>query len=445
MGDADRIRVRINDDGLEVHVAIDAGPRMDRTALLARLDALDVRAGLEEPIVARLTLALERDPATPGELCVARGEPATPGRPATLELVEAEAPLPGTLREDGSLDFRERRLIVPVEAGDPIALVLPAVEGKPGWSVFGTPIEPEPVSERPFRLGEGVRLEVDRVVAVRSGARTVDPEGGLDVVELSVHAGSVDLRSGHLETRGSLSIGRDVMAGMRVRAAHDVRIGGLVDGGVVEAEGSIEVVGGALGGDAGRICARGDLRVDHALGIRLRAMGVIRIARHVSTSHLHGREVEVEGRALSEEIAAEERIRVRFAGSPQGAPCRLRAAVPLEPEDFDPSEQPAPVGGPSATRRGGLRRGRGPRTAERSTRRDRSHLATKRDLETRLSWRRSQQRLERTASIVIEGEAHAGCLIEIGRARHVLERSARACTFHLDPGSGELVRTENPR
>lgn len=441
MGEADRIQIQVSDDELEAFATVGPGDPMDRAALEHRLTALEIREGLDPTGLDRVAEALAREIGRPEAVCIARGEAPVAGRPAMLELEEPGGPVPGTLREDGSLDFRERRLLVPVAEGALLGRIHPAQEGKAGRSIFGAALEPPPPPEADLRFGEGVRVEGERVIAARDGARTIDATSGLDVVDLHVHEGAVDATSGHLETRGSLEVTRDVAVGLRVRASHDVAIGGVLDGGIVEAGGSVEIARGAIGREEGSVQAGGDLRVGHALGIRLRAMGVLRVTKSVSTSHLHAREVEVGGKALSDEIAAESRIHVQSAGSPAGGPCRLRAAVPLEPADFDPSLRPAPIGGPSPARK---RRGGHRDTPSRTRQNKRRRLARSEDLEKRLAWRRNQRALERSACVVVDGEAHAGCCIEIATARLVLDETVRRQTFRLDPETGEIAASETP-
>ena len=441
MGEDERIQIRVSDDELEAFVTVGPGDPLDRAALEHRLDALEIREGLDPTALDRVVDALAREVGRPEAICVARGEAPVMGRPARLELAEPGDPLPGTLREDGSLDFRDRRRLVPVVEGALLGRIRPAEDGKAGRTVFGASTPPPPPPGAELRFGDGVRLEAERVLAARDGARAIDDTGQLDVVDLHVHEGAVDPASGHLETRGSLQVTRDVTVGMRVRARHDVAIGGVLDGGVVEAGGSVEIARGAIGREEGSVQAGGDLRVGHALGIRLRAMGVLRVAKSVSTSHLHAREVEVGGRVLSDEVAAEARVHVQSAGSPAGGPCRLRAAVPLEPADFDPSLRPAPLGGPSPARK---RRGGHRDTPSRTRDYKRGRLARSEDLEKRLTWRRNQRALERNACVVVDGEAHAGCRIEIAAARLVLDETVHRQTFRLDPETGEIAASETP-
>jgi len=454
MSDRERIQIRVTDDELEAWAKITAGPPLALADLYLALEEHGVQAGLDTAAIESLTDPLARESAKPSECRVAIGKPATPSLPAAILLEEPEGLLPGTMREDGSLDFRERRMIVPVVLGESIAQWMPPVEGKPGESVRGETIEAAPANQIDLRLGESVRLdEHGRVISLRDGARSLDPNGTLDVLDLHLHPGSVDPKSGNLETRGSLDIARDVQAEMTARAQGDLRVGGNVDGGNVEAGGAIEIAGGAIGRANGTVRAGSDLSVRHALGISLFAKGRIQVARSVSTSKLYAREVEVDGKILSDSIQAETRIKVQSAGSPSGGPCVLRVAIPLEPENFDPALRPARLAG-ATTRRGtrpknGSDRRKSRKQSGRSPRATKGkgervqHLDYQIDLDMRLDWRRRQRALQRKAVIEIEKVAHAGCRLDFGGISRILKIDVRNKTYRLDPKSNEIVGEEN--
>lgn len=446
MDDADRIQIRIDDLGLEAWITVLEGEPLERSDLDASLASLGIGEGLLPEALERVEQTLTTPQPDPREVCVARGVPAEDGRPPCLVLDEPSGPIPGVRREDGSLDFRDRRILVPVAEGEPIGRIEAAVEGKPGRTVQGEAIEAAPPGELQVRLGDGVVVEEDgRVIAGRVGARSVDSEGAVDVVELHVHPGHVDLTSGHVETKGSLEIARDVTVGMAARAGRDLMVGGTVDGGRAEASGSIEIKGGAIGREQGRIRAGEDLSVRHALGIELFARGRITVARSVSTSELAAREVEVGGRMLSNTIRAEIRIEVQDAGSSAEGPCHLRVACPLDPEGFDPSSRPARVDGRDGGRsrlahRKAMLRARKGRSQNRS--RTRGRVGADTDLALRLDWRRRQRALQQGAEIVVKGTAHPGCRIDFGFGSWLLDEETRATRFHVDPKTGDIVATE---
>ena len=444
MGSADRIQIRLTDDGLEAWISVSEGETLDRGALEAKLDAARVCAGLDEEVISGVVRALALEAAMLQERCVARGVAARPGSPPVLHLNDPSGPVPGVLDEEGRLDFRERLFILPVVEGDAIGHIEPGRAGEPGCNVHGDPIPPPPIPELDIKHGEGISIDDEgMLIATRTGARTIDPDGSIDVVNLHVHPGHVDLTSGNLRTEGSLEVARDVSTGMSVHAGVDVKIGGAVDGGRIFAGGSIEIVGGVFGREAGRVVAGGDLRVRHALGAELRARGRLAVARSVSTSTLIAKEIEIGGKLLSNLAQAETRLVLQDAGSPAGGPCVLRAAHPLEP------------GEASSTRSGGVRVGDHIQTGPppisslraRKKRSCRGHpggrAARLEQLAViaRRDFRRRQRKLQRVAVIEIQGIAHAGCRLDFGVAPLVLDRDIRAKSFHVDPDSQTIVET----
>lgn len=451
MSDEDRITIRVSDDGLKAWARLDEGPAVGLDELERLLAACGVREGLDLEAIANFAESLCSENAQPREICLARGQAATPCVPPRLLLSEPEGLVPGTLREDGSFDFRLRRQILPVEKGDLLGRIQPAVEGKPGWTVAGESLEPEVCGELATRFGDGVIAHEDgRVVAARRGARFVGADGLIDVVELHVHAGNVDLSSGHLETRGSLEVARDVTAGMNVRAGKDLTIKGSLDGGSAEAGGSIEIGGGLIGRDEGCVRAGADLRVRHTLGAQLFARGRISVARSVSASRLHAREIEVEGRALGNSLEAETFVRVKDAGSPAGGPCALRVAIPLDPENFDPRLRAAAVGGPIPARKRGKRANRSEASSSGQSPSRKGGTLSKQfrsdpqtDLDVRLDWRRRQRLLQQVARVEIQGTAHAGCRIDFGTKALVLETTATHQIYRLDLENDEIVLVDD--
>ena len=446
MSDSDRISISLSDDRLEAYVEIAAGPPLEPEKLTARIVAAGIREGLDTAVMDHLARSLELAEPLRGRHRIAEGRAPTPGRAARVEIDLPPIAEAGASREDGSLDYRNLHTLVPVARDERIGRLHPATPGKPGIDVLGDEIAADPPETMEWRHGDGVALLEDgSIVATRTGARTVDREGRLDVVELHTHSGSVDLSSGNLETSGSLSIGRDVTFGMSVRAAHEIRIGGMLDGGTVRAGGSIELTGGALGRDLGELVAGWDVTLRHALSIRIRAGNRIHVKRSVSGSQLCARHVVVDGRILSDSIEAESTIRAGEAASPAGGPCLLRAAMPADapPVADRPSKKPASMGAGRAKRRKALsglehaRRGREPASATAGKR-----APTASRFEALLDWRARQNRLQRDARIEIVGTAHPGCRIDFGAQPLTLETPVEASLFQLDPETGRVIRSE---
>lgn len=462
MSTAPRLRLRIDDDALAAWLRIETGPALSREELLAFLADEQVAAGLDDAAIDEAVRRLASDdaggpdsaasdsadapdsPDAPDEFCIARGRPAVDATPDTIELTEPLGPIVGRLREDGSLDYRERLLIVPVESGGAIGRIVPGSPGAPGFDVRGNTLPCRPAPDLVFPHGDGVAVEPDgRIVAKRSGARSLDKRGRLDIVALHVHPGTVDLASGNLDTAGSLEIKRDVTSGMTVRAGVDLVVRGTVDAARVEAVGAIEIAGGVIGGEGGLVRAGGNLKLGHAQSARIFAGGTLKVARGVLASELHAREIEIAGTLLGDRACAETSLVVREAGSPDGGRCHLVAAQPFDPVGGESPDPAAARDQAKARLRGATlplaarkardgRPGRGPRPTEQKA----TELASKQ------GFRQRQRELQPIARIVVQGTAHAGCRIDFGGRPLLLEKPVRARSFRFDVESGTVVAGE---
>ncbi|MEZ4331470.1 MAG: FapA family protein [Myxococcota bacterium] len=443
MSSTERLALRIEDDGLAAFIRVEAGPRAGADALAALLAETGITTGIDAEAAHRIASALAEEVALDDALCIARGQAPRHATPDRLELLDPIGPIAGRLRADESIDYRERRLIVPVREGALLGRIVPGDPPVPGVDVHGAAL---PAAEAPplaFACGDGVAREASgELRATRTGARTIDPQGRMDVVSLHVHAGIVDLDSGNLETAGSLQVQRDVASGMSVRAGADLAIKGTVDAARIEAGGSIVIGGGVIGGETGVVRAGGDLHLRHALGARLFARGILGVARSVSTSLLQAREIEIAGRMLGDQALAEIRIAVRDAGSPAGGPCHLRAAHPLDVVEGERTEPSVAREQARARLRGGDRLAARKRRNDRIGRGERPESPRSLELQRQRAWRKRQRALQPLARIVVEGTAHAGCRIDFGGRPLVLEKTVKGRTYRFDVGSGEILWEE---
>lgn len=445
----DRLALRVDDDGLAAWIRIAAGPAAERAVLDELLREAGVVAGLDEAALCEVAARLATEAGDETAVCVARGQAARDGVPAVLELCEPLGPTSGRLREDESLDYRERGLIVPVSQGDVIGRISSEIAPQNGFDVRGHELVGKPAPALAFAHGDGVERDAQDVLrATRSGARTLDKQGLLDVVLLHVHAGAVDLASGNLATEGSLSVAKDVKGGMRIQARADLEVRGTVEDARLEAGGSIEIRGGVLGGEQGSVHAGGDVSLRHALGARIEAGGVLRVTRGVSTSSLQAREIEIGGVMLGDVARAETRIRVRDAGSPAGGPCHLRAAHPLGRDELETGGARTPEDAARARARARLRAESERLSARKSRatgdgRGERAHVQAPAEIAQQRQFRARQRALQASARIEITGTAHAGCRIDFGGRPLVLEESVKARTYRYDV-EGDLVLAEEP-
>lgn len=185
----------------------------------------------------------------PVRAVVARGRTPRQGRDARLEMRFTEMKLNGALREDGTMDFRERGGLNFVNRGDVLAVLYPCEPGQPGCTIFGDELpSPEP-RDVDVSCGEGVSsaLREDgtvRYCATRDGVAYF-ANNGFVVRELLEVPGDVDMKTGNIRSKGgTVVVGGSVLEGFAVEAPGDIVVGDIVEDAVLHAGGSISVAGG---------------------------------------------------------------------------------------------------------------------------------------------------------------------------------------------------------
>lgn len=306
-------------DGQQAELHVAKGAACREAELRTALTDAGVSFGIEEAALHQLaTAAAAAD--WSGSAVVARGEPARNGRDGFLAIVDPPGLRPGTTHQDGTIDFRERRYLLPVAADTAIATVMPPEPGRNGTTVGGRVLPAKAGAPLRLRPGPGVRLERDRLIAVRGGVLSLAPPM-VDVVPLFVQGGDVDYRVGNLHTEGSVEVRGDVQQGFAVVATHDVHVVGAVLDATITAGARALVDQGVLGEHA-RVTAAGDLYCRHATAATLHASGMVTFGDGASHCRALGEQIVAatgRGAVFGGELRARGSIVVRTAGTGQGA------------------------------------------------------------------------------------------------------------------------------
>jgi len=429
-----RIRVLVAADRSAVEVQIVPGLPTDPRELRAALQAQGVVHGLDEQALAslgELLAAAEAD----GRAIVARATPPNPGRDGRVEFAFATAPLPGQQCGNGAVDFHERELLHPAATGAEIARILPPERGEDGHDVLGRPLPAPARKPAALRVGAGAALQPDgRVLAVRDGF-VATPAGAIDVLPLYAHKGDVDLKCGNLHSHGAVLVSGDLQQGFQIEADGDVAVAGSAFGGTIVAGGSVTVGFGAQAGS--RITTGGDLRCRHATNSTLLAAGKIEIrdelvhceAAAASIVLLQGR-----GSALGGALRARDRIALRSAGSPSGAPTLL-AAGDLTSERAELVRRKRQLERIERTvhRRGDADPARGKLLRERTAAADDAQ-------KEKLDLLRRQRELLCSARIEVHGRMHPGVRVQFGDAVLALTTECQGMCFRFDAAAGTIVQ-----
>ena len=171
-------------------------------------------------------------------------------------------PLAGRLLADGSIDFRERRIMVGVHAGQHIATKIPSIPGSPGINVLGEAIEPEEGKDIKVKISNDTAFAEDdmRVTATKDGVLSVVNNTTIKVCSRLLLPGDIDYKTGNVESGNSLSIRGSIQPGFKVTADGDIEIGGSLMSATVSGQANVVIKGG-ITGKTSRIEALGDVDI----------------------------------------------------------------------------------------------------------------------------------------------------------------------------------------
>lgn len=442
-GQAGRIVVVVAPDGMSAWASVTTGDFAGEAEVDAALAQAGVCFGIDEEVRAELAARLGDTEYSNARVAVAVGERLQPGRDGWFEPAFHVGIQPGHLASDGRIDFYDRELLKPAAPRQELGRVRSPLSGIEGRNVRGEVLAPAPVHPCALRLESGVALGTDGIVrATRAGVIVYVEGQSLDVSSHVVHQGAIDLHSGSLETRGSLTIRGDIQPSFSVRAEGDVVVEGTVEGGTLIAGGNIQVKPGIQGGYAGIVCARGDVTARHADRATVKAGGGIRLE---SATHC---ELSADWMRISHAVrggraAAQRSVVTHEAGSPRGSiATTLEAAVVLDDSlDAVTEALAAKKARRTLERQSGwpLRRdGARPKGGKLGL----ESVALQRE-ETARKVRRAQarERLLSTAFVEVAGTAYAGTMIVLGEHRLLLERDVTAVRFAVDPESRTIQQS----
>lgn len=230
---------------------------MSRDEIIGELVRAGVKYGLQEE---RLdALMKERVFCTPIEL--AKATPPMEGKDAKITYhFNTDLTSKPKLLEDGSVDFHTLDTICPVRAGDLLAELEPAVQGRPGIDVCGKPIKPAKVNNLILRHANRIHLSEDGLKMYS------DVNGHVSLVDDKVFVSDtyevpadVDSSTGDITCEGNVLVKGNVRTGFKIEAKGDVIVNGVVEGAEIYADGQIILMRGIQGMSRGKLIAGGNI------------------------------------------------------------------------------------------------------------------------------------------------------------------------------------------
>lgn len=162
------------------------------------------------------------------------------------------------LRESraGTVDFKNIQLIQNVIENQPVAVKIPAEEGKKGRTVKGEFLPAKDGVDIPLPLGKNVHADKDGMTIFSDiNGQVMIANGLINVEPVFLVQGNVDLKTGNIIFLGTVVITGNVEDGFSVKAAGNIEVKGTVECAEMEAEGDISVAQGITGKTTGHVKA----------------------------------------------------------------------------------------------------------------------------------------------------------------------------------------------
>jgi uncharacterized protein len=282
---------------------------------------------LDQADIERLLQRLHEKPDTGAVVLIASGSQPALGRDARVTYQVDVNLLPGVIREDGSIDLRERQMVANVKAGDLIARKMRATAGTQGKNLRGETLEARDGVDIPLDAGEGVTVEKDgsavSFLAAQDGV--VSRKNNKITVHTILHIeGDVDFQTGNIDADQDVFVGGSVKSGFKVKAGGSIIVGGTLESGVeVRAHGDLTVGKGIIGAST-KVVVLGNLRAQFVQNAWLMVSGDVWVGCYIHNAVVRcGGHLTVEeanyvrgGSVIGGVVSATKGIDVFQAGSP---------------------------------------------------------------------------------------------------------------------------------
>jgi uncharacterized protein (DUF342 family) len=266
---------------------------------------------------------LENEEDRNAPLTVAEGKLPEPGVDASIKYYFDTDPLKvGTVKNGGSIDFKDRGNIPQVKKGDLLAEKIPAVEGTAGNDVYGRYLAVSKPKDKALRRGKGASVSDDRlkIYADTDGMPEISAIGKVYVSPRLEIPGGVGLKSGHIDFDGKIDVLGPIQSGYRVKG-NSLKANEILKADI-EMDGDVRVSGGIIGA---KIKSGGNLSAMYVHESEIEILGDVLIEKEIIDSKINtsGTCIAKGGPILSSRISAKKGIQAIQIGSEISKPCHL--------------------------------------------------------------------------------------------------------------------------
>lgn len=264
---------------------------------------------------------------------VAKGEDSEEGTNGTVKYhFNTDYLTAGEIKEDGSIDFKERGETPHVQEGDLIAVKTPPIHGKHGKDIFGNEILCADVNDPALRTGSGVELSEDKlsVTSTTEGRPDLSVAGVLSVFNEVTIPGNVDYKSGNIDFKGDIFIKGTVLEGFSVQGVNITTV--EIVGGMARVSNDFNVSGGIIESD---VFVEGSTQAMFVSKSKLYSFGDVIVTKEIIDSEIYtsGKCIIERGSIINSKIFARKGVEALQVGNERTKPCKISVGVETHIDD----------------------------------------------------------------------------------------------------------------
>ncbi len=231
-------------------------------------------------------------------ICAAEGVPPVNGHNGKVEFhFDTNRESKPMILEDGRVDFRELNLIQSAGKDQVLCTLIAPVPGTPGKTVYGTDLAA--LNGKPVAMPKGKNVYVSEdgnsLLAGISGQISYI-DGKVSVFATYEVQADVDNSTGNINFIGNVSIRGNVLSGFVVEAGGSVEVLGVVEGAIIKAGGDIILRRGMQGMGKGVLVSGGDIIARYIENSSVEARNDIKAEAIMHSNVKCGNKLELSGR-----------------------------------------------------------------------------------------------------------------------------------------------------
>lgn len=249
---------------LIIHPPIPPAQQIPLQTLVDLLDQAGVKYGVDTDAIENALRKTMQTGSSAVHCIAARGKAPLHGKDAMLRFEVEVGTAPGRELGDGTIDFRERNMFVPVSENQVIARKSPATAGVAGMNLAGEPLVTQDGKDLQVKVSEEALFneEDGTIRATASGVLTLVGKDTIRVSSQQKINGDVDFSTGNIRSHDAVHITGSILPDFMVSTKGDLLVGGNIQAATVNSHGNVVVKGGILG-PTSTIKVQGDADIHH--------------------------------------------------------------------------------------------------------------------------------------------------------------------------------------